>query len=438
MTPTSQKEFNRAYYVRGACDGLFTIRKVAERLRLCTRRIKYLKAAYRSIGDAAFIHGNKGRVPANKIPDDIRKKIVALKMTEPYLGANFAHFTEILQEYGISYTYSTIRNILTSAGITSPKCHRPHKERVPHPPRPRREAFGELLQADASPHDWLGTGEKYALHGYIDDATGCVTGLYLAKHECVLGYLEVTRQTISNFGIPAELYPDKAGIFFVNNKKDRDLTIEEQLEGLSVNGHKTQLGRIMGELGVDMHPAHSPQAKGRIERLWETLQSRLPVEFKRHGITTIEAANAFLPSYTRRFNAQFSVHPTQNKTNFVRLYDLSTLDTLLTVKIGRTTDRSGVFSFHNYKFMVAERACMGKKIEIVMSEKLGMKAMVPGNSKLYEIKYCDFDNGQVKTHMPTVTKLFIDKYLRANVKDTTRTNAYQRTEGFFASVLPRV
>jgi hypothetical protein len=194
-----------------------------------------------------------------------------------------------------------------------------------------------------------------------------------------------------------------------------------------VKDHKTQLGRIMGELGVDMHPAHSPQAKGRVERLWETLQSRLPVEFKRHGVMTLEAANAFLSLYTRRFNAQFSVHPAQNKTNFVRLYDLSVLDRLLTVKIGRKTDRSGIFSFHNYKFMVSERACMGKKIDVVMSEKLGMKAMVPGSSKLYEIKWCNF-NEQVKTHMPTVTKLFIDKYLRANAKETTRVE-----RGMFAS-----
>jgi hypothetical protein len=230
--------------------------------------VKYLKAAYRKVGNTAFIHGNKGRIPVNKVPDNIRKKIVDLKETEPYTGANFAHFTEILREQNILYDYTTIRNILVSAGIKSPKRHRPKKERVPHPLRPRREAFGELLQADASPYDWLGTGEMYALHGYIDDATGCITGLYLSKNECLLGYLEVTRQTIENFGVPSELYPDKAGVFFVTNKKDRDLTIEEQLEGLKLKDQKTQLGRIMGELDIDMHPAHSPQAKGRIERLW--------------------------------------------------------------------------------------------------------------------------------------------------------------------------
>jgi hypothetical protein len=335
-------------------------------------------------------------------------------MTEPYIGANFAHFTEILRERGVSYNYTTIRNILISVGITSPKCHGPNKEKAPHPIRPRREAFGELLQADASPFDWLGTGETYALHGSI----GCVTGLYLAKHEWLLGYLEVTRQTIENFGIPSEPYPDKAGVFFVNNKKDGDLTIEERLEGSCLKEQKTRLRRVTWELGVDTHPAHSPQARGCVERLWGTLRSHLPVEFKRHGVTTIEAA-AFLPSYLRRFNTRFGVRPARNKTNFVRLYDVSVLDTLLTVKIGRKTDRSGVFSFHHYKVMVAECACMGKKIEIVTSEKLGVKAMVPDNGKTYEITWRD-GNEQVKTRMPTVTRMFIDKYLRANAKETTR------------------
>ncbi|MDR2537046.1 MAG: hypothetical protein LBC46_01955 [Treponema sp.] len=112
----------------------------------------------------------------------------------------------------------------------------------------------------------------------------------------------------------------------MNNKKDSDLTVEEQLEGLSLKDQKTRLGRIMGELGVDMHPAHSPRAKGRIERLWGTPRSRPSVEFKRQGVTTIEAAAAFLPSYPRRFNARFGVHPAQNKTSFVRLCDRSALD----------------------------------------------------------------------------------------------------------------
>jgi transposase len=407
--------------IRAACEGHYTVKQVAERLKLSEGRVKQLKAAYRKVGDHAFTHGNTGRIPVNKMPDETRKKIIELKISETYIKANFTHFTEILAEFGITYSITTIRKILTAAGHKSPKSRRPRKEIKSHPSRPRREHFGEMLQADASPFNWLGTGEL-ALHGFQDDATGCITGLYLCKNECLLGYLEVVRQTIETYGIPSELYPDKAGVFFINIKND-DLTIEEQLDGLMER--KTQLGRIMEELGVDMHPAHSPQAKGRIERLWETLQSRLPVEFIREGITTIEAANAYLPVYIRKFNAQFTIKPAQNESMFVRLYDNSVLDIMLAAKIERKTDNSGGFSFHNFKFMVSDPACRGKKITIIMSEKLGFKAMLGIKSALYDIQFCDyFNNKQKQSHMPDVTKSLIERYLTAYAKETTRPDSF--------------
>jgi transposase len=418
--PKAQKQYTRAYLIKGACEGLFTVKQVAQRLKLSLPRIKQLKAAYRKIGDKAFIHGNTGRTPSNKIPDEIRRNIVEMKLNDIYIKANFTHFTEILVGLGMKYSYTSIRNILTVAGHKSPKSRRPKKDRKVHLPRPRREQFGEMLQADASPFNWLGTGEL-SLHGYQDDATGTITGLYLCKHECLLGYLEVTRQTIENFGIPSELYPDKASVFFVNIKNE-NLTIEEQLEGLTER--KTQLGRIMEELGVDMHPAHSPQAKGRIERLWETLQSRLPIEFQRMGITTIEAANAYLPIYIQKHNAQFAVKPARNISLFVRLFDTSVLDILLSVKIGRKTNDAGVFSFHNYKFMIPDPACRGKKITILMSEKLGFKAMVGDNPRIYDIQNCDFVNARQRTHMPDVTKGLIARYLTSQAKETTRSEFF--------------
>jgi transposase len=163
--PDEQKESDRAYYIKGACEGIFTISQVADRLHICTRRVKYLKAAYRKMGDAAFIHGNKGRTPVNKIPDDVFKKIVALKMTEPYRRVNFARFAEILRERGMSYDYTTIRKILVSAGIKSPKRHRLKKENVPC--------------------DWLGSGglglvfprsSKENVGSYIDMCASYLSG----------------------------------------------------------------------------------------------------------------------------------------------------------------------------------------------------------------------------------------------------------------------
>ena len=212
-------------------------------------------------------------------------------------------------------------------GIKSPKKHRKTKL---HHRRKRKEAEGMMLQADGTPFDWFENGEKYSLHGFIDDATGKITGLYMCKNECLLGYLEVLRQTLENYGIPISLYPDKYSVFFPPKKVNDHVTIEEQLNGRDKG--ITQFGRIVEELGIEMFPASSPQAKGRIERLWETLQNRLVTEFRINKITTIDKANEFLPNYIIKYNSKFSVETSNKKSLFLKLPKRYNLDELLCVK----------------------------------------------------------------------------------------------------------
>jgi hypothetical protein len=250
--------------------------------------------------------------------------------------------------------------------------------------RKRKAAPGMMLQADGTPHDWFGIGKKYSLHGFIDDATGAITGLYMCENECLLGYLEVTRQTLKNFGIPMSLYPDKYSVFFPNPTKVDDLTIDEQLRG--VTKAVTQFGRIMDELGIEMFPASSPQAKGRIERLWETLQSRLVTEFRIHNITTIEQANKFLPGYIKKYNKKFALPISKHNTAFLPLPENINLNTLLCVKIERTTDNAGVFSINNCQFSVDSREVPPKaKVTVLISKNGGIKALYKG--KLFKISY---------------------------------------------------
>ncbi|MDR3312562.1 MAG: hypothetical protein LBS64_05470, partial [Spirochaetaceae bacterium] len=213
----AQEGYTRSYFIKGACDGFFTAREAASRLKVSIGRVDQLKRKYRQIGDAAFVHGNKGRQPINRIPEQERAIIIEAKVSNIYAKANFAHFLEILEEdYKIKRSYCAVRKLLIAAGHKSPKTRRTKKQKESvHPPRPRRDCFGEMLQGDASPFDWFDNGKDESLHGYIDDATGVVTGLYMEKNECLLGYLEVTRQTIEKHGIPSELYPDKASVFFV-------------------------------------------------------------------------------------------------------------------------------------------------------------------------------------------------------------------------------
>ena len=291
----NDEELKRLHVINCALEGRLTVSQAANALGLSERRIKQLKKEVKERGVQSIIHGNRGRKPVHTIDSKLAQRIVELKNSYAYQEANFLHFQELLEEYeGIKISYSALYDILRKANIKSPKKHRKTKK---HHRRKRKASAGMMLQADGTPHDWFGIGKKYALHGFIDDATGSITGLYMCENECLLGYLEVTRQTLKNFGIPLSLYPDKYSVFFPNPTKKYDLTIDEQLRG--VTKAVTQFGRIMDELGIEMFPASSPQAKGRIERLWETLQSRLVTEFRIHNITTIEQANKFLPGYIK-------------------------------------------------------------------------------------------------------------------------------------------
>ena len=375
-----QKDLKRATLIEACINGKCTVKQVAYALGISERRVKQIKKEVKENGVKSIQHGNRGRKPKNTIPDETRKKILELRSSYEYEISNFKHFQELLKEHeNIEISYSALYNILKSAGIKSPKKHRKTKL---HHRRKRKEAEGMMLQADGTPFDWFETGEKYSLHGFVDDATGKITGLYMCKNECLLGYLEVLRQTLENFGIPISLYPDKYSVFFPPKKISDHLTIEEQLNGRQKG--ITQFGRIVEELGIEMFPASSPQAKGRIERLWETLQSRLVTEFRINKITNVDDANKFLIEFIKIYNSKFSVEPSNNSSVFLKLPKRYNLDELLCVKFERTIDNAGVFSINNSKFQLLDRNLPPKtKVQIYLSQKIGMR--VKGNNKTYDV-----------------------------------------------------
>ena len=376
-----QEEIKRAMLIESCIKGQCTVKQVATALGLSERRVKQIKKEVKENGVKSIAHGNRGRKPKNTIPNEIRKRILELRSSYEYEISNFKHFQELLKEReNIDISYSALYNILHNAGIKSPKKHRKTKL---HHRRKRKECEGMMLQADGTPFDWFGNGERYSLHGFVDDATGKITGLYMCKNECLLGYLEVLRQTLENYGIPISLYPDKYSVFFPPKKVNDHITIEEQLNGRAKG--ITQFGRIVEELGIDMFPANSPQAKGRIERLWETLQSRLVTEFRIHNIRTIEDANSFLVQYIQEYNSKFAVEASSKKSVFLKLPKRYNLDELLCVRFERTIDNSGVFSINNSKFQIMDRNLPPKtKVQIYLSQKIGMR--VKSNNKIYDVQ----------------------------------------------------
>lgn len=376
-----QKDLKRATLIEACINGQCTVKQVANALGLSERRVKQIKKEVKKNGVKSIQHGNRGRKPKNTISNETKKKILELRSSYQYELSNFKHFQEILKEReNIDISYSALYNILHNAGIKSPKKHRKSKL---HHRRKRKESEGMMLQADGTPFDWFGNGEKYSLHGFVDDATGKITGLYMCKNECLLGYLEVLRQTLENYGIPISLYPDKYSVFFPPKKVDDHVTIEEQLNGREKG--ITQFGRIVEELGITMFPANSPQAKGRIERLWETLQSRLVTEFRINNITTMEQANTFLSNYINIYNSKFAIEPLNKNNVFLKLPKKYNLDELLCVKFERTIDNAGVFSVNNSKFQILDRSLPPKtKITVYLSKKVGMLAKI--NNKTYDVQ----------------------------------------------------
>ncbi len=282
-------------------------RRAAALLGLSLRHCRRLLAAFRRDGPAALAHGNRGRRAPNRVAASLERRIVRLARTR-YRGFNHQHLTEKLAEdHRIVLSRPTVHRILLAAGIPSPQ---PRRRRRFRRRRERMPLPGLLLQWDGSHHDWLeGRGPRLVLHGAIDDATNEVPAAIFRAQEDAHGYFVVLRTLVRTHGIPVALYGDRGGIV-TNDARPRPLTLDEQLQGRT--RPPTQVGRALRELGIQWIPAHSPQAKGRIERLWGTFQDRLVSELRLANAHTLTKANAVLRAFLPRYNARFmrpAAHP---------------------------------------------------------------------------------------------------------------------------------
>jgi transposase len=290
----------RLYVLQHLDAGRITADEAARILGLSVRQVRRLLATFRTDGLAGLVHGNAGRTPGHRTPDDLRDRLVELARTT-YAGVNRAHLAELLAEReGIAVPERTLRRILDEAGIATVHRRRPPRHRSR---RDRMAKEGLLLQVDGSRHDWLESrGPVLTLVGGIDDATSRVTGATFRAAEDAAGYFLMLAQTASRYGLPGALYSDRHGIFL--RESNRPPTLAEQLAG---KRSLTQVGRALDELDIRWIGARSPQAKGRVERLWGTLQDRLITELRLAGAATLEEANAVLAAYLPRHNRRFTV-----------------------------------------------------------------------------------------------------------------------------------
>jgi len=280
--------------------GDLTAAEAAAALGRSVRQVRRMLAAYRKEGAAALAHGNRGCTPPHALDPALRARVVELARTV-YAGLNDTHLSEVLGEQeGIALSRASVRRIRLAAGLARPRQRRPpaHRRR-----RERKAQAGMLLQLDASSHAWLEErGPRLVLVAAIDDATGTVPAAVFREREDAAGYLAVLHRVVSTVGVPEAVYHDRHGIFLRSSRERESLA--EQLAG---EREPTQVGRALRELGIASIAAHSPQAKGRVERLFGTLQDRLVAELRLAGAATAEAAGAVLAAFLPHFNARFAV-----------------------------------------------------------------------------------------------------------------------------------
>ena len=345
-------------------------KRAAIKLNRSLRQVDRMIAGYKAFGKEFFVHGNRNRKPSHALSEEQKTEIEQLYINK-YFDCTYTLFSEYLAEReNIKVSVNEVRVILKDRYIFSPRTHKCTRKRLKkqlqaeqqkaktksekakiqekivavedaHPRQPRCQYFGEELQMDACIHPWFGNG-KAALHAAIDDATGNIVGMYFDEQETLNGYYQITHQILTTYGIPNKIKTDKRTVF--EYKKKASSLVEEDTF--------TQYAYACKQLGIDIETSSVPEFKPRIERLFETLQQRLPQELRLAQITTIDKANEFLKTYITRFNNKFALCINNSKSVFEKQPENEKINLILAVLTNRVVDSGHSIKFKNkyYRF----------------------------------------------------------------------------------------
>jgi len=345
MTTLTMKDEKRLEVIQRVYRSELTVAQGALVMGLSERQCYRIKARVGKVGAKGVVHGNRGQPCKHKTEEETVKQIVELARGK-YQGFNDHHLTEKLQEQEqIDVSREKVRRILRSHGIASPKKRRGIKHRSR---RERRAAEGMMLQVDGSPHDWLqGRGPRLCLIGAIDDATSKVMGAFFVQAESSWGYFTLFSDIFKEHGLPQSVYSDCHSVFWT----DREPTLAEQLINKKPT---TEVGRGLEDLGVTLILAHSPQAKGRIERLWNTFQDRLVSELRLAKAKSLEQASVvlerYLPMHNRKFSKPAKAQPAWRKVSAVQI------ERALCFKQQRTVAKDHTVTFDGIIFQIPKKS----------------------------------------------------------------------------------
>lgn len=335
----SSKEQERAETLSLVREGVLLKKEAAERLNLSTRQLRRIYKDFCKYGIKGLISKNRGKASNRKIPETTVARIVErIKERYPDFKPTLAH-EKLIEEDGFNLSLSSVRRIMINSGILAPKAR---KQKRVHTRRERRSCFGELVQIDGSFHDWFeGRAPKCCLIVFVDDATSALLGLRFVESESLIAYFQVAKKYFTEYGRPQAFYADKHGVFRVNH-------------GSCMESKLTQFGRAMKELDIRMISAHSPQAKGRVERANSTLQDRLVKELRLRNISCMKDANTYLSEFCENYNNRFAVAP-MNSVNAHRDLDHShDLERILSIQETRQVSKTLSFQYENVHYQILE------------------------------------------------------------------------------------
>lgn len=337
----SVKELRRVHVIRQAMEKKLTQVKAGSLLGLTARQVRRLLQRMRAEGDAGLAHRGRGQPSNRRMPEPVKATVLRLYETRyGDFGPTLA-VEKLAECHGITLSAETLRQWLRARGIDHfirrKRPHRAWRERRPH--------LGELLQLDGSHHDWFeGRGPRCVLMAYIDDASSRVFARFY-EYEGTIPAMDSFQRYIRQHGLPLAVYADKHSTY----QSPATPTVEEQLAGVEP---RSQFGRALGKLGVELIPAHSPQAKGRVERLFHTFQDRVIKEMRLAGVATIDEANRFLARYLPSYNQRFAVPPAQPADLHRSRPAQRELDRILCLHTTRVLRRDWTIAHHGQLYQV--------------------------------------------------------------------------------------
>lgn len=349
----SQREANRLHIIKKALDKKVKQREAAEILLLSDRQIRRIIKRIREEGNEGIVHKSRGKASNRGIPKKIKDKAIKL-YREKYQGFGPTLASEKLMELdGITITDETLRKWLIETGdwkkVRKVRGHRQWRERKHH--------FGEMVQMDGSHHDWFeGRGQKCVFMGYIDDATGETFGRFY-EYEGTMPAMDSFRNYIKKYGIPVSVYLDRHTTY----KSPAKASLAEIEEPMS------QFERAMKELGIRVIHAHSPQAKGRVERLFKTLQDRMIKEMRLKGIKSIEEANTFLKEYLPLYNKKFAVVPMEKADLHREISKGLNLKNILCIRTERVLRNDYTVAYNSKLYQIKDKV---KALKVVVVERI--------------------------------------------------------------------